>query len=128
MILVKRFKNYLASLKALEVKEKQIDKELKNEAKEEVILKTFILFLPVYLILINLMFIFAGSFYLLVFILNVIVFLNIYYYQYSYYKYLELNRHKLTIIKALIYGLILTIFLWLIAYVVGRFLWNIKKK
>lgn len=119
---MKRLVNYFRSLKALEVKVKKLDKDLIDEAKSSVALKSFLTFLPIYLILFNLLIMFIGKFYVLIFILNVFIFLNIYFYQYNYYKYLMLNKHLLSSFKTVLYGIILTIIIWVIAYIIGGFL------
>lgn len=118
---MKQLKNYLRSLKNLKDEEKSLDKGLRSEARENTFLKMAIIFIPLYLIILNL-FIFIRYFYLLMLIANILIILNVFLYQYTYYKYLKFANQKLTIIKTLIYGLILTIIIWITALIVGRLL------
>lgn len=122
MILMKLLKNYLNNIKELKRSEKSLNKEMKNEAREKSFLKALLVFLPFYLITMNLLFMFINHFYLLFGFLNILIFLNIYYYQYKYYSYLNLNKYHMSIVKTLFYGLILSIIVWVIAYVIGRFI------
>lgn len=120
---MKRLKNYFRSVKEIEEKEKRIDKEIKRDARDKTAIKSFVVFLPVYLIIINL-FIFIEHFLVLMLILNIFIIAHIYLYQYTFYGYLELNKHRVSIIKTIIYGLTMTIIVWILAYITGGFLWN----
>jgi len=118
---MKLLKNYWNSLRLIEEQEKTIDKELKKEAKDKTFFKTFLIVLPLYLIVSN-MFIFIRYFYVLVAIINIIIILNIFLYQFTYFSYLKLNKYRLTVFKTIVYGLIMSVIVWLIAYFVGGFL------
>lgn len=120
---MKLLKNYWNSLRLIEEQEKTIDKELKKEAKDKTFFKTFLIVLPLYLIVSN-MFIFIRYFYVLVAIINIIIILNIFLYQFTYFSYLKLNKYRLTVFKTIVYGLIMSVIVWLIAYFVGGFLWK----
>lgn len=119
---MKRLKSYFRSLKLIETEEKKTPKELKNEARDYALLKSFLIFFPFYLIIGNLLFMFIGAFYLLIFVINLLFFLHIFFYQYAYYKYLNLKNYKLPLFKTIIYGLILSVIVWVISYIVGGFL------
>lgn len=119
---MKRLKSYFRSLKLIETEEKKIAKDLKNEARDYTLLKSFFLFFPFYLIISNLLFMFINAFYLLILAINILLMLHIFFYQYTYYKYLNLNKYKLSLFKTIIYGLILSIIVWIISYIVGGFL------
>lgn len=119
---MKHLKNYFRSLELIKVEEKKISKEVRNAAKDSTALKTFFLFLPIYLIIGNIMFMFLNLFNLLVLVINLIVFFNVYFYQYMYYKTIELKGMRVIILKTIIYGLIINAILWVIAYIVGGFI------
>jgi len=123
---MKRLKNYFRSLELIKVEEKKISKEVRNAAKDSTALKTFFLFLPIYLIIGNIMFMFLHLFNLLVLVINLFVFFNVYFYQYMYYKTIELKGMRVIILKTIIYGLIINAILWVIAYIVGGFIWTRK--
>lgn len=119
---MKLLKHYFQSLKVIENDEKSLTKELKADAKDHSLLKSLLIVLPGYLIIINLLFMFVTLFYVLIFTANVLIFLNIYLYQYTYYKYINLPRHKLSFIKTIVYGAVLSVILWVFASIVGGFL------
>lgn len=119
---MKRLKNYFRSLELIKVEEKKISKEVRNAAKDSTALKTVFLFLPIYLIIGNIMFMFLHLFNLLVLVINLFVFFNVYFYQYMYYKTIELKGMRVIILKTIIYGLIINAILWVIAYIVGGFI------
>jgi len=123
---MKLLKRYFRSLKVIENDEKNLTKELKADAKDHSLLKSFLIFLPGYLIIINLLFMFISLFYVLIFTANILIFLNIYLYHYTYYKYINLPKHKLSFVKTIVYGAILSVILWVVANIVGGFLWKTK--
>lgn len=118
---MKLLKNYLNSYKEVKEAEKLTLKEIRSEAKDKALLKIFLIVLPFFLICVNL-FVFVSLFKWLMLSINILVILSIYFYQYFYYSYLKIHKQIISLSKAVFYGVIITIIVWILAYFIGGYL------
>lgn len=115
---MKLLKNFFEQVKETTKIEKELESDIRTVAKDKAHIYTTLIYLPLYLIGINL-FVFIKHLILIVVFINLLFFLTFFTHQFIYYRLIDLKNYNKSVLKAVSYSLIATLFLWLAVLLFG---------